>query len=283
MTTLDEVLQRAGYTASQIQGLDPRVTSAFNSVLTEASKERQAAQQARDAAELAQRSNVEFYENKIVPSLNQWESEKAAQDARQANITAEAAFYKTQNEEARRLGFIASDAPGYNGSPGYVAGAPGGTPGSPSFNVQEVYSRAGDAIGILSDIQWEHQRLFNAPLPLSPSELVRKADQAHVDPRTYAARTFNWDQRKQEMEKKAQEDHDNKIRSEAIRERDQHWAERTGSNPDIRLGQDTRYDSIQRARRAGEVPDPLALNDEQRRQVTAQMIRKDMMQEQETR
>ena len=271
MATVEEILRQAGYTNEQIRSLDQRTITAFSGVLTEANE-------ARAAAELAQRSNVEFYENKIQPSLVEWDAEKTRIENDRARERAELAFYKAQNEAAREAGFVASDAPGFqprDGQGRYVAGVPGATPGSPTFDVQKVYERAGDAVGILTDIQWEHQRLFNQPMPISPSELVRRADAVKMDPRSYASREFHWEERKAEALKKEQDKHDNEIRAE----RDRYWAERTGSNPDIRLPQASKYADAARAVKAGTMPDPLQMDENQRRQATRQAIRQDMAEE----
>jgi hypothetical protein len=268
--TVEEVLKQSGFTDEQIRELEPRAITAFGGVLSQAERERQA--------------NVDFYENSIVPSLTGWEEEKTRLDGERARLAAEAAFYRTQAEQARQSGFIPADAPGYvprDGQGRYVAGAPGGTPGSPQFfDVKQVYERAGDAIGTLTDIQWEHQRLFGQPLPISPSELVRKADAVKLDPRTYAARTFNWDAKQQEIAAKQQADHDDKIRREAEQARDKVWAEKVGSNPDVRMGQDSRFGSSVRAQKQGLIPDPLSLTESQRQAATRAQIRAELSEQQ---
>jgi hypothetical protein len=308
--TVEQVLRESGFTDEQIRGLDPKAITAFGGVLSTAERERTEALQARDAAELAQRSNVDFYENKIAPSLTAWEEEKQRIDNESAKSKAEAAYYRTQAEEAKKGGFIPAEAPGFDASrfvppnPAvpprdpqgrYVANAPGGVPGSPQyFDVNKVYERAGDAVGILTDIQWEHQRLFGQPLPISPTELIRQADAQKLDPKSYAARTFNWDQRRQQMREDEQKKHDDEIAAKAsasaeqlrkedeerhkkeLQEVDRKWAERVGSNPDVRRPVDSRFSDIQRAVKANDLPDPLSLNDQQRRAQTASMIRKDM-------
>jgi hypothetical protein len=309
MPTVEEVLRESGFTDEQIAGLDQKAVTAFTGVLSKAERERQEAKAAQDAAELAQRSNVDFYENKIAPSLVQWEEEKQKLENEKARQAAEAAFYRTQAEEAKKSGFIAADAPSFvaptpttttttNRDPQgrYVANAPGGTPGSPQFfDVNKVYERAGDAVGVIADIQWEHQRLFGQPLPISPTELVRQADAVKLDPKTYASRTFNFDARRQQMqadEEKAKADkiaadaiapyeqklkEADELRKKEVAENDRKWAERVGSNPDVRKPmENARYTDIQRAVKANEIPDPLSLNDQQRRSLTAQMIRKDI-------
>jgi hypothetical protein len=271
MATVEEILRQAGYTNEQVRSLDPRTITAFSGVLT-------AAQEAREAAELAQRSNVEFYENKIQPSLVEWDAEKTRIDNDRANERAELAYYKAQNEAARQSGFIAADAPGFqprDNQGRYVAGVPGATPGSPTFDMNTLYERAGDAVGILTDIQWEHQRLFGQPMPISPTELVKRADQVRLDPRTYASREFKFDERRQQMQAEESKKHDDEIR----RERDKYWAERTGSNPDIRAGVDSKYADMRRAQQAGRMPDPLLMGESERRQATRQAIRQDMAEE----
>lgn len=313
MPTVEEVLRQSGFTDEQIAAMDTRAITAFSGVLSNADKTLQDAKTAQDAAELAQRSNVDFYENRIAPSLTQWEEEKQRLENERAKATAEAAFYRVQAEEAKKTGFIPSEAPGFDASkftnPGngngqprdqqgrYVAGVPGSTPGSPQFfDVNKVYERAGDAVGVIEDIAWTHQSLFGKPMPISPTELIRQADSVKLDPKTYAARTFNFDARRLELQKQEQEARDQKIREEAVApyeqklkdkdeeskkalaDKDRYWAERTGNNPDIRKPQENpRMTDIAKAAKADPVNfDPLNMNDQQRRALTTQMIRKDI-------
>jgi len=320
--TVEEVLKQSGFTEEQIKALDPKAITAFTGVLTNAETDRQTAEKerrdaaaAKEAAELAQRANVDFYENKIAPSLTAWEEEKQRIDNERAKAVAEAAFYRTQAEEAKKSGFIAAEAPSFvpptptpaapnpnqprDGQGRYVAGIPGGTPGSPQFfDVNKVYERAGDAVSVLTDIQWEHQKLFGMPLPISPSELVRQADAMKLDPKAYASRTYGWDARRQQMQQEEDKRKADKIAADAVApyelklkekdeqlkkelaEKDRQWAERVGSNPDVRMPQASRYADISRAVKANELPDPLTLNEQQRRQLTSTMIRKDITESQ---
>ena len=314
MPSVAEVLKQSGFSDEQIKAIDAKAISAFDSLVTDAEKQRlegeqarKEAQAAKDAAELAQRSNVDFYENKIAPSLTAWEEEKARIENTGARNAAEAAFYRTQAEEAKKAGFIPTEAPSFDptkfipsaaqprdGQGRYVAGAPGATPGSPTFDVNQIYERAGNAVSLLTDIQWEHQRLFGQPLPISPTELIRQADAVKLDPKTYAARTFNWDTRRQQMQKDEEEKRAKEIaaaatapyeqklkeaeeqRKKELAENDRKWAERVGSNPDVRIPQASRFSDLSRGVKDSTLPDPLGLNDQQRRQQTSQMIRKDL-------
>jgi hypothetical protein len=310
MPTVEEVLRQSGFTDEQIAGLDKRAITAFSGVLSAADRERLEAKAAQDAAELAQRSNIDFYENRIAPSLTQWEEEKQRIENEKATLAAQAAFYKTQAEEAKKTGFIAADAPNFvpppNPNPGvqprdgqgrYVAGAPGGTPGSPQyFDVNKVYETAGTAAVLISDIDWKHRQLYGGkPLPISPTELIRQADAVKLDPMTYASRTFNFAGREEQMKAEEEKARNEKIAAEAVApyeaklkeadeqrkkdlaENDRKWAERVGSNPDVRMPQtNPRMTDIAQAVRADAKLDPLNMNDQQRRAMTSQMIRKDI-------
>jgi hypothetical protein len=210
-------------------------------------------------------------------------------------MAAEAAFYKTQNEQARASGFIPSDAPGYNQSRDqggrYVANAPGGTPGSPQFfDVNKVYEKAGDAVGVIADIDWRHRQLFDGkPLPVSPTELIRQADARHLDPKVYADQAFGFTQREQELAAQRQKAHDDQIKRDAVIERDRYWSERTGSNPDVRRPmENARMTEIAKATRSGaslpdapggKLSDPLLLNEVERRAQTRAGIRAELVEQ----
>jgi len=273
--TVEEVLRQSGFTDDQIRSLEPRAITAFNGVIS-------AAEQERQAAELAQRSNRDFYESQIAPALTTWDEERTRLDNERVRMEAEVAFYKTQNEAARANGFVPANAPTPRDGQGrYVANTPGSTPGSPTFDVNQVYQRAGDAVSVLTDIQWEHQRLFNQPLPISPSELVKRADAVKLDPQTYAARTFGWDQKRQELEKQAKESERATIVKEVEARKDREWSERVGSNPDMRRPMESRFGDVAKAVRAGTLPDPLALNETERRTATRQAIRTELAERQD--
>jgi hypothetical protein len=329
MATVQEVLKQSGLTDEQIASLDAKVIAGFGGVLSTAEQERQAAATAaasaaqerqaaidaatradadrqaataaREAAEVAQRSNQQFYDESIAPALNTWGTEKA-------NLEAMAAFYRTQNEAARAAGFVPSEAPGFQaaataGSPQrdpqgrYVAGTPGGTPGSPTFTMEDIDQRLGNGI---SNVGWaiqEYARLNPGGfLPDSFDKLTLEANNSRLPFRDYVARKYDFQGKQAEMQRKAQEEHDAKIRQEAsapfeqklaeaekarlkaIEETDRKWAEKIGSNPDVRIAQPSRFADVARAVKANERPDPLNLNQGQRRQATSQAIRSEITQ-----
>jgi len=279
MPSVQDVLRESGFTDEQIAQLDGRAITAFSGVLTQA-------EQTRAQAELERQANIDFYENRIVPSLTTWDEEKQRIENEKARVAAEAAFYRTQAEQARSAGFIPTDAPTFQASPQqrdtggrYVAGAPGSTPGSPTFfDVNKVYDRAGDAISTIADIDWRYRQLFDGkPLPVSPSELIKAADARRLDPKIYADQVYGFTKREAELAEQRQKEHDDKIRKEAATDRDKYWAERVGSNPDVRRPmQSPQMVDIARATKAGTRQDPLMMSDTERRRATAVAIRTEL-------
>lgn len=326
MPTVQEILKQSGLSDEQIAALDAKAISAFGGLLTtaeqkeaaarqaaeKAEQERVAAQQAQqkieqetaaakaaqEAAEIAQRSNAKFYDETIAPALNNWGTEKA-------NLEAQTAFYRAQNEAARAAGFVPAEAPGFQAQPvapgqtnqprdaqgRYVPNAPGGTPGSPTFTLEAIDQRLGSGI---SNVGWaiqEYQRLTGQFLPDSFDKLVEEANNARLPFRDYVARKYDFAGKQAEIVRKTAEEHDAKVRAEAVapyetklaeaakaaeealKKKDREWAEKIGSNPDVRLAQPSRFADVARAVKANERPDPLDLNVQQRRQATSQAIR----------
>lgn len=265
MPTVQEILKQTGLSDEQITALDTKAVQAFTSVLSTAEQERQ-------RAEVERRANAQFYAESIAPALDSWATEKA-------NYDAQLGYYKSQIESARASGLEFAPPPGQqrDNQGRYVAGAPGGTPGSPTFTIQDVRDGLGSTLGTLTDIQWKYQTLYGKPMPISPTELVRQAEAQRLDPATYAARTYQFAEKEAEQQRKTQEEHDAKIRADAEAARDRHWAEKMGSNPDVRIAQSSRYADVQRAVKAGERPDPLMLNEQQRKQATRQAIRTEVI------
>ena len=325
MPTVHEILKQSGLTDEYIAGLDAKALTAFTGVLsaaeqerqtaalsaTKAEQERQAAQQAaeraeqervaaaqaREAAEIAQRSNAKFYDESIAPALNNWGTEKA-------NLEAQAAYYRTQNEAARAAGFIPAEAPNFqapnppaqqrDAQGRYVPGVPGATPGSPTFTMDAIDQRLGTGI---SNIGWaiqEHQRLTGTFLPDSFDVLAKEADNSRLPFRDYVSRKYDFPGKQAALQAKMQKEHDEQIAAaaiaplqeqlkaateataKAVEETDRKWAEKIGSNPDVRIAQPSRFADVARAVKANERPDPLNLNEAQRRQATSQAIRSEI-------
>jgi hypothetical protein len=276
--TVEDVLRQSGFTEDQIRAMEPKAITAFGGVLSQA-------QQAREQAELTQRSYVDLYENKIAPSLVQWDEERQRIDNNTARLEAEVAFYKTQNEAARANGFVPSDAPGYqprDPSGRYVAGAPGGTPGSPTFQgggvtMEAIDQRLGQGISNATWALQTYSQLHDGKfLPDGIDQLSQEATQQRLPFRDYVSRKYNFDAKRAEAVQKEQEAHDARVRKDAVSERDRYWSERVGSNPDVRMPVPSKYADAARAVKAGTAPDPIMLSETERRAATRQAIRADM-------
>lgn len=338
MPTVHEILRQSGFTQEQIDALDPRATTAFGAMMTTAETERATATAAqakaeadfkaateamalaeknrneaiaaREQAELQGRSNTEFYETKVVPGLTGWDEEKTKLENERVRAMAEAAFYRTQNEGARTGGFIPSDAPGYkapepDGSRGpdgkYVTGG-GGTPGSPTFQLdpQKLATQFSEKAAVLSNIDWRYKKLFNDTMPISPTQLIAEADQLKLSPEAYAERRFGFTAREQEINTTRQREHEAKIAADATaaanaaadermkaREaefaaKEKQRAEQASNNPDVRMpAGSSKFADVKKAVEAGDRPNPLKMTDAQRRAATTRAIHSEI-QERET-
>jgi len=318
MPTTAEILKASGFTDEQIAALDARAITAFNTVLTTAEQERTAAAEsakkaeeervaakaAQDAAELAQRANKQFYDETIMPSLTGWEDKEKALQQEIINAKALASFYETQNKAAKESGFIAADAPGFvapvAGTPGrdgqgkFVAGGPGGTPGSPTFTMEQVRDGLGGTMGTLTDIQWKYQRLYGTPMPVAPTELVRQAEAQKMNPADYAAKTFNFQAKEQELVARQEEEKKAKWLAEAtaplqeqLKQKDKDWqakldekakavAELGGNNPDVRRAAISNYSEVKKAVTEGTRKDPLSMSREERQSEMRKQIQADV-------
>lgn len=317
MATVAEILKSSGWSDAEIQALDARAITAFSGVLTtaeqaqadavakaaKAEQDYQAAKAAKEAAELQGRANTEFWNDTVNPNLTEWDAKLKAADTARANAEAAAAFYKTQNEAARTSGFVPTDAPAFtapaapviptrapNGQ--YVPNAPGSTPGSPTFTMEDVDRRLGNGISNIGWAMQEYQRLTGGQfLPDSLDKLSDEATQNKLPFKDYVSRKYNFPGKQQEITQRLQQDHDAKVAAErdavkdaewkaklAEREtefaaKEKTWAERNANNPDQRVVVSSRIPELQRKVETKDLPDPLLMNENQRRANTAKMIR----------
>jgi len=256
-----------------------------------------AAKVAQDQAELNKRSVDEFWNTTYNPGVAAWEAERAKLAKEAADRAAEAAFYKAQRESyLGTFGIKPEDAPEFKPAavdPAKPAGGfVPGKDGSPVFNPSEFIGRATDGMNTIANISWKYQTLYgNQPLPMAPSELIAKADQLKLSPMEYASRTFKFAEREEEQRLAAAKKHDDEIAAQAAAARDAEWktkyeaqqaefaakeklrAEQGGNNPDVRIAASSKFSEVQRAVKANEMPDPLMMNENQRRAQTAKMIR----------
>lgn len=245
MPTVREILESAGLDQYQINSLDSSVLGAFQNVLSEAENQKIAVDQ--------------FWSQTYSPSVAQWEQDKQEMARRIARAEGERAALLAERNALAESGVIGNDPPINVGQTRNARGEYV-TPGTPTFgDANDFVARASTGLAQLADVDWKHRNLFNAPLPISPSELVRQADAAGLSPAEFAERKFGFS-------KKEQEERDNRIRQEARAQADKEWSERTGQNPDVhRPSGSARMSDVRRAVERGERPDPTRLTPEQRR------------------
>lgn len=317
--TIQEALAQSGFTAEEIAALDAKKLAAFGSVLTSAEQKEQsakdavtkaeadlvAAKAAQDAAELAQRANKDFYDTTIMPSLTGWEDKEKDLQTKIANAEAMAAFYKTQNEAAKTSGFVPTDAPGFvapvvvpparGGDGKFVAGGPGGTPGSPQF-IEEFENRLGNGLDNSVWALQEYQRLSGGQfLPDSISNLANEAKANKLPFKDYVSRKYDFPSKQAALQTKAKEVEKAAWLAEAtaplheqLKQKDVDWqkkldekakavAEAGGNNPDVKRAAISNYSDVKKAVTEGTRPDPLSFkNQQERHAATRQQIMADV-------
>ena len=263
MKTVAEILKETGLSDEQITALDKKVVDGFTSVISTAS-------QAQEAAELARRAQAEEYDTKIAPALDNWANQKAAQDTKLA-------AYEAALKGAAEGGFKVPDilktptpTPARAEDGKFV---PGQT-GSPQFVTKQ------DAFAAISTSQWaitEYMRLHNGAPPPDDLEILNAESVAQRMPfKEYVAKKYDFAGKREAIKQAEQKKHDDAIAAAAVAENDKKWSERMGSNPNIRQAETSRFSAIDKAVKAGERPDPLKMNREERHNTTRQFIQKEI-------
>lgn len=203
LKSIEQILKESGQTDEQITAILATLGPAKNIFET-------TLRTAEETLATATKKETEinrFWNEEAAPQINQAFSEKATAEA-------QASFYRTQAEEARKNGFIAKDAPGYtppanpnpnpNPAPGpTVVANKNEVPGSPAYMTVDQGARA---ISEAAFLLTEHQRLFNEPLP-DLSELMESAGQSRRKARDIWSEKYKVSERRAtlEAEKKAAE------------------------------------------------------------------------------
>ena len=256
MKTVQDILRESGLNDEQITALDAKVTAGLTQVLTTATS-------AQEKAELVSRAQQEQYDKQIAPALDNWANEKAT-------LEAQTAYYKTLAEKAKEGGFIPGDAPfkapvadttrGADGK--FVAGG-NDVPGSPRF-VEGLRNEIGAALGSIADLQWKYQSLYGTIMPDSPTALIREAQTQHMDPVSYAAKKYDFAGKEAAKTAEARKKETDAAVTTALAENDKKWAEKVGSNPDVRRAEVSKFSEINKAVKSGTRPDPLKMNEQER-------------------
>jgi hypothetical protein len=255
--TVEEILKQSGLTDEQIKALDAKVTTGLTQVLTTAAS-------AQEKAELAQRAQQDQYDKTIAPALDTWANEKA-------NIEAQSNYYKTLAEKAKEGGFLPGNEPfkppaaadttrGADGK--FVAGA-NAVPGSPQF-VETVRRELGTAFSFAADVQWRYQKLFGSVIPDSPTALITEAVANHMSPMAWAEKKYDFAKKESDITADAKKKETDAAVATALAENDKKWAEKVGSNPDVRRAETSRFSEINKAVKDGTRPDPLKMTEQER-------------------
>jgi len=269
MKTVAEIMKEAGMSDEQIAALDAKVVSGVTTILT-------TAQQAQDKAELAQRATNEKFTNEISPALDAWGNEKASYDARMAAYdaalkAAEEGGFKIP--EILKTAATAKPAQGPDGK--FVAGPGVVVPGSPEF-VKGFKDEIGNAFGFVADTTWKYRTLYGTEMPDSPTTIIREAAAQRMNPADYAAKKYDFVGK--EAAKKAADvkAHDDAIRKEEGEKKDREWAEKVGSNPNIRQAEASGFSTLSKAVSEKQRPNPLGMTREERHKATSAAIQKEV-------
>ncbi len=270
MPTVNEILKASGLSDEQIAAIDAKVVTGLTQVVS-------TADQTLEQAELAKRAQQQQYDTEIAPALDKWANDSAAAATK---IAAYEAALKAAKEGGFQIPEILTQATsptaaGTRGPDGkFVAGA-GEVPGSPKF-VENLRNEAAVAVLGIADLNWKYQTLFGKPMPDSPSILIREANAQRLDPVVYAAKKYDFAGRESTIKAEEQKKRDDAIRAEVSAAKDKEWAEKVGNNPMIRQAEASKFSTLDKAVKAGERPDPLKMNREQRHAATSQVIRKEI-------
>src|SRR5277367_5096961 len=254
MPTVHEVLKASGMTDEQITALDAKVMGGFTTILS-------TAEQAREAAELAQRKTTATIQEEINPALDKWATESAT-------LTAERDYYKTLAEKAKEGGFVPGAAPFAPAAA--TTRDPGGrfvpnanpVPGSPQYMTKaEGFTAVTSATWYIS----EYMRLHNgAPPPDDITVIAREADEQKIPFKAYVEKKYDFQAKREKIRADERKKEIDAATAAAVAENDKKWAEKIGTNPNIRAAETSRFSEINKAVADKSRPDPLTLTKEQR-------------------
>lgn len=226
-----------------------------------------------------------FWNETATPQINETYSKLT-------NAQAEAAFYRTQAEEAKKAGFLKADAPGFdpakqnpnpqNPNPQNPTFQPGqnpvpGSPGAPQ------YMTVGQATAALSGAAYlmtEHQRLFNEPLP-DLDALMNEAVSTGKKAKDVWELKYNVAAKRQAIADAAKKAEYDKAFEEGRKKAQTEYAERFG-NPETRPQRVSAHPEYIPKDATGK-PDKLAWTKENRRADLRQRIHEQVAKEQTAR
>jgi len=266
--TFQEMLKAQGLTDEQIKVImaDQKLASTFESMVTKAEADKTEAARLKTEAEQKDRKLREFWDKEATPKINEAYSQVAS-----AQATAD--FYKRQAEEAKKLGFIAADAPGFDpkrGPDGKFT-KEGEVPGSPGLTKEELANtekRTIDAFFAAQELSNEHLALFGAPLT-NLTQHVKDATAAGKPLRAYVEEKFGFQKKREELVAAKQKEHDDAIRKEERAAATKEFQEKYGSNPDTRTPVVSQFSKYKKTESGG--MDRLAWRKADKRQIHDQL------------
>ena len=315
--TLAEVLKQSGWTQEQIDALDANartgLTNYVSNVYQTAEQKEKAAQELavkaeadkkaaetstaatqalKEEAELVNRNVQEFWATTYPAAETEKQAAIQAAETARINAEARAAWLQTQVDGAKAAGYALADLPAFT-PPAAPKAEPVKTPGTPSFSQDEFLKRVDRGVYSIQDIGWKYQQLYGTPIPISPSELVAKADAIKLSPMEYAARTFKFAEKDEEHRQAVAKAHDDAIAAAKGTEKDAEWKakldaqsaefaakerkmlEDSSTHPDLRQPPGSaKYTELRRATTEGERPDPTKMTPEARLKLTQQNLHK---------
>lgn len=230
MPTLAELLKSANVAEDVINGLPKDVAAAIETHLTAADEKFTSATQAQEKAAELQRL-ADLKEKEIADYVAQYGSKLVDTSAMQAELAA----MKAAMAELEKQGFKVN-------IPSAPAGAKPAVPGSPAvggnavIDENAILGKVGSVMEQWFDANNEHIRLFGQPIPVGSRELADEARRNKMSLADFAAKKFNFQSKREEISAAKIKEREDSIRKEEREKVAREYAERNGSNPNVRPG-----------------------------------------------
>jgi hypothetical protein len=254
MASVREILLQSGLSDYEVNSLDTRAVDGFSAVLSKAESDRV--------------SVDDFWKNVYSPGIAVWESERGDFSRKIAAAEARNAAYERERQVLVEQGTVTADS----FAPPRNAGGQFQTPGTPQFtgDPSEFVGRVTQGLAQLSDVEYRYKNLYNAPLPIAPSQIIAEADKAGISPMEYANRQWKFPEKeRQKYEGEIRKDEREKVQLETNNK----FAGSDGRiNP---MSGNTPGMSVKRAALdAGQLKDPTRISQQERRAQTLAGIHK---------
>jgi hypothetical protein len=272
--TVADVLKETGWSEDEIKALDQTKMEGLTRVVSSANE-------SQEKAEFALRAQREEYDKTIAPALANWADRDTVLSTKLAAAEQFIAKVKDSGylpkEILEAIPTITPSTPATRGADGKFVPGANASPGSPAFVdlKKELAGELGSAFSFAADTQWNYRRLHGKEMPDSPTALIREAAANRMSASEWAAKKYDFAGRESAIKAEEQKKHDDAIRMEVEKKKDQEWAEKIGNNPNVRIPQESAFSSISKAQAEGKRQDPLKMSPEQRKANTHANIQKE--------